>query len=342
MAQWRSPVTSSAFEVAVEARRAAMTSLDVYLAGSLLLLLAKASPFDRDLDVNNECGLDWGAGQAFEHRLNQTRWCLEEGRVLHDKDWQCYDLHSQGPCQEGERIVFMMGTVCPTTTCRRHTDLLGELCTDGKVSHQGQCVDPIDKDFCGVVPGRRLEADPWGNYSCKCSSVLGFVELEGKCWPRFLQGPCQEGDQVTRGDNGEVVCREDSCRPQQGNFLQTDFYLGPGDLCYDLVTIFSKLESENSSLTQEEQDLFRNDPKVVNSPHHGEFVDTRKTQCSGTFCTCKKSFDVTGECEEFVEIDDNRLDVTFNLQEILGQSWNNSSVVGEIINAFENTYSKKR
>lgn len=320
-----------------------MTSLDVYLAGSLLLLLAQASPFDRDLDVNNECGLDWGAGQAFEHRLNQTRWCLEEGRVLHDKDWQCYDLHTQGPCQEGERIVFMRGTVCPTTKCRRHTDLLGELCTDGKVSHQGQCADPMDKDFCGVVPGRRLEADPWGNYSCKCSSVLGFVELEGKCWPRFLQGPCQNGDQVTRGDNGEVLCREDSCRPQDGEFLQTDFYLGPGDLCYDLVTIFSKLESENSSLTQEEQDLFRNDPKVVNSPHHGEFVDTRKTQCSGTFCTCKKSFDVTGECEEFVEIDDDRLDVTFNIQEILGLFWKNSSVVDKLkIEAFENTLSKKR
>ena len=107
--------------------------------------------------------------------------------------------------------------------------------------------------------------------------------------------------------------------------------------------MFSKLESENSSLTQEEQDLFRNDPKVVNSPHHGEFVDTRKTQCPSLFCTCKKSFDLTGECEEFVEIDDNRLDVTFNLQEILGQSWENSSVVGELNKeAFENNFSKKR
>ena len=308
-----------------------MTSPRAFLAGYLLFLPAKASPFDRAQNMNDDCSWDWGAGEAFDHRLNQTRWCWEEGRVLHDMDWQCYDLHSQGPCQEGERIVLMKGTACPTTTCRGYADFSGDLCTDGKVSHQGQCADPADPAVCGVGPGRRLEADPWGNYSCKCSSVLGFVELEGNCWPRFLQGPCQEGRQITRDNDGEVVCREDPCRPPTGNLLRTDFYLGPGDLCFDLFTIFSKLESGKSTLTQEEEDLFRNDPKVVNSPHHGEFVDTRNTECSATHCTCKKSFDETGECQEVVEINNKRFDETFNFLEIIEQSWDNSSVVEEIM-----------
>ena len=70
---------------------------------------------------------------------------------------------------------------------------------------------------------------------------------------------------------------------------------------------------------------------MVNSPHHGEFVDTRNTECSATHCTCKKSFDETGECQEIVEINNKRFDETFNFLEIIEQSWDNSSVVEEIM-----------
>ena len=306
-----------------------MNSPHTYLA--LLLSLACAIPFDRSPVLMDDCSMDWGTGGPFQNRLRGWTHCWAEGRVLHDKDWQCYDLNSQGPCQEGERIVYIKDTVCPSTACRRYTDLSGDLCTDGTVSYQGECTNPKDPAACAVIPGRRLEADPWGNYSCLCSSTLGFVELEGKCWPRYLQGPCALGDQVTKNREGEAVCREDTCTPPSEALLATDFYLGPGNVCFDLATIFSRLASEDFTFTREETDLVEKDPKIVNSPHHGEIVDTRGA-CAATHCTCKRFFNETGECEVEVEIETERFEEIFDMRELICGLHFNSTVIKEIIN----------
>ena len=311
-----------------------MNSPYTYLAGPLLFSLASATPFDRSSAVMDDCTLDWGTGEAFEHRRKQTIWCWAEGRARYDKDWQCYDLNSQGPCEEGSRIVYMEGTVCPVTTCRRYTDLSGDLCTNGTISYQGKCANPKDPAACGLILGRRLEADPWGNYSCQCSSTHGFVELEGKCWPRYLQGPCKMGEQVAKNSEGEVVCREDTCTPPSGALLITDFYLGPGNVCFDLATIFSKLASANLAFTREEADLVEKDSKIVNSPHHGEIVDIRKT-CAATHCTCKRLFEETGECEEPVTINIERFEEAFNILELVGLNFNSTVVEESIIEISE-------
>ena len=318
-----------------------MNSPHPYLAGPLLLSLAWATPFDRAPAPVDDCSLDWGTGEAFQNRLRQTSWCWAEGRVLHDKDWQCYDLHSQGPCQEGERIVYIEDTECPSTECRRYTDLSGDLCTNGTISFEGKCASLKEPAACGMIPGRRLEADPWGNYSCQCSSTLGFVEFEGKCWPRYLQGPCKEGSQVSKNSEGEAVCREDTCMQSSEAVFMTDFYLGPGDVCFDLATIFSKLTSENLTFTTEEADLVEKDPKIVNSPHHGEIVDQRGA-CAATHCTCKRLFEETKECEEPVQVNTERFEETFNILELVGLHFNSTVVEESIIDLTENLISDKR
>ena len=306
-----------------------MSSPLTNLVGPLLFSFTCATPFDRPPALLNECTLDWGTGKVFQNRVWGWRHCWTEGRVLHDKDWQCYDLNSQGPCQEGERIVYIKDTVCPSTECRRYTDLSGDLCNNGTVSYQGNCTNPRDPAVCGLILGHRLEANPWGDYFCQCSSTLGFVKLKGKCWPRYLQGPCALGEQVAKNREGKAVCREDTCTPPSEALLTTDFYLGPGNVCFDLATIFSRLASGNLMFTPEEAVLIEKDPKIVNSPHHGQVVDTRGT-CAATHCTCKRFFMETGECEETVEIETGRLDETFDMLEIIRLNFN-STQVDEII-----------
>lgn len=317
-----------------------MNSLHRYFAGPLLFVLANANPFDISPNMVDDCNWDWGDGEAFQNRLKQTKWCWEEGRVLHDKDWQCYDLHSQGPCKEGERIVYREDTVCPSTACRKYTDLSGNPCTNGTISYQGKCSDPKKPAACGEILGRRLEADPWGNYTCQCSSTLGFVEIEDKCWPRYLQGPCKEGSQVTKDRDGDGVCRKDTCAPPSEAPLVTDFYLGPGNVCHDLATIFSRLTSGKLIFTRDEAALVEKDPKVVKSPHHGAIVDTRGS-CAATHCTCKRSFDENGECEEPVEINTERFEEAFNILELVGQHFNSTIVEESKIEISENIISHR-
>ena len=273
--------------------------------GGPRLTVTFAAPFV-PAPYDSDCHEDWGVGEVFENRKERVEECWKRGKVVHFLNFKCYSLHSQGPCKEGERIVYTKA-VCPTTTCRIYTDSLGDSCPGTTVSFDGSCRDPTDP-ACGSVPGQRLMADIWGDYACRCSSALGFLEVEGSCWPRYLQGPCGEGEQVARGQQGEGVCRPDPCVAFTTNTSKRGFFLGPGGVCHHLTYIYSKFALPNATVlfTQDEISLVKGDARFQ-KPWEDETA-LRVPNCSATHCTCKHKARTTGECLQIGVQDANRFD----------------------------------
>ena len=266
--------------------------------------------------------------------------CWQKGMVLRDTDWLCYELNSQGPCGLGQRIVytkrcqpytshyeykpFCFPSVCPLTTCRLYKDDSNTPCSNNTISYRGNCVNPKDPAACGMVEGRRLVPDLFGEYSCQCSSQLGFLELEGKCWPRYLQGPCEQGHQVAKSSEGKGICREDSC----ASLLEQPLFLGPRDICFQLHWIFSKFFLPNATqvFTPEEMGLFEEDKRITNSSSI-EFSDPAlRLPCGATHCTCKNVARTTGDCLENVDIDPERFDEKFDFNSLIQLSFNSPTV----------------
>ena len=279
----------------------------------MLLFLAtvtSAAPFGEGFGpapYDTNCVSDWGEGEVFEKRRERVRECWRREEVVQFLDFKCYSLHSQGPCGEGERIVYTTA-FCPTTTCRTYTGSSGTPCTAGTITYDGSCQDPDDSAVCGLVRGQRLLADIWGDYTCRCSSALGFLEVEGSCWPRYLQGPCGEGEQVARGQQGEGVCRPDPCVAFTTNTSKRGFFLGPGGVCHHLTYIYSKFALPNATVlfTQDEISLVKGDARFQ-KPWEDETA-LRVPNCSATHCTCKHKARTTGECLQIGVQDANRFD----------------------------------
>ena len=185
---------------------------------------------------------------------------------------------------------------------------------------------PDDKSVCGMVAGRRLVADLFGEYSCQCSSELGFLELDGQCWPRYLQGPCEPGHQVAKNNSdGEVVCREDSC----ASFLDQPLFLGPGDICYRLShLIIGKFSLPNATdiFTPEEKALFEEDERIRNSSSIELSDPALRIPCRATHCTCKNVAKTTGDCLEGVDIDSERFDLEVDFFVNIVNFFNSSTV----------------
>jgi len=258
------------------------------------------------------------------HRVVRTQECWQKGMVLRDTDWLCYDLNSQGPCGFDQRIVYTR-SICPLTTCRSYKDDSNTPCLNNTVSYQGNCVNPEDPASCGLVAGRRLAADIFGEYSCQCSSSLGFLELEGKCWPRYLQGPCNHAEQVAKNGDGKVVCREDSC----SSILDQPLLLGPGDICYQLGWIFHRFLLPNATrlFTLEEMTLFEEDKRIT-STSIGLSDPVLRVPCGATHCTCKNVARTTGDCLEGIDIDPSRFDEKFDFFALVSSF--NSPTVNQI------------
>lgn len=257
--------------------------------------------------INNECREEWG--ERFEATSKVIRECWGRGLVTHDSNFECYTLNSQGPCEEGARIVYKENSTCPQTWCLPYTDQSSTFCSSSNVEFLGSCVDPEDPSLCEHHPGRRLVPDLWGIYSCQCSPSLGFLEIEGECHPKYLQGPCQKGDQVVRGSHGEGVCRHDSCfnfTTINSTMNYKDYYEGLGGICYNLLQLFYlRLESLKSSLSSDEILLFKNDSRFKTSSYE-EATGLSFGACLETHCTCRMVSRNTGDCLETVKLDPNR------------------------------------
>jgi len=296
-----------------------------FLRLTLVASSVLAKPFTLTLEKREQLGMlsdcehDWGptSSKQYMHRVVRTQECWQKGMVLRDTDWLCYKLNSQGPCGPNQRIVYTK-SVCPLTTCALNP------CANNTVSYQGNCVDPEDPASCGIVEGRRLVADLFGEYSCQCASSLGFLELEGKCWPRYLQGPCSHGEQVAKSSDDKVLCREDSC----ASLLGQPLVLGPRDICYQLSWIFSRFLLPNATrlFTPEEKTLFEEDKRITNSSSFELSDPALRLPCGATHCTCKNVARTTGDCLEGVDIVPERFDEEFDFFALLSSSFNSPTV----------------
>ena len=191
-------------------------------------------------------------------------------------------------------------SLCPYTTCREYSDDKNTACSNNTISYQGKCLDPEDPASCGTVAGHRLVPNRFGEYSCQCASALGFLELDGKCWPRYLQGPCGHGYQVAKNNEGEVICRKDPC----AQYTDQPLVLGPSDICYQLRLIFSKFAVQDTArlYTAEETNLFEEDSRITNSSSIQLSDPALRVPCSAVHCTCKNVAKTTGACLEDADI----------------------------------------
>ena len=294
--------------------------------GGPRLTVTFAAPFV-PAPYDSDCHEDWGVGEVFENRKERVEECWKRGKVVHFLNFKCYSLHSQGPCKVGERIVYTKA-VCPTTTCRIYTDSLGDSCPGTTVSFDGSCRDPTDP-ACGSVPGQRLMADIWGDYACRCSSALGFLEVEGSCWPRYLQGPCGEGEQVARDQQGEGVCRPDPCVAFTTATGKQGFFLGPGGVCHHLTYIYSKFALPNAStlFTQDEISLVKEDARLQRP---WDEVTASRAPCAATYCTCKQLARTNGECLQKGIQEPDRFNENVDFLKDLGLGFEESSLVKKI------------
>ena len=182
-----------------------------------------------------DCEEDWGQGEVFEWRKMLNVRCWSSGQVLFEPLWTCSPLNTRGPCKDGEQLVYRK-TRCPATKCRFYSE-------DPESGPSANCTEP----------GQRMVADPYGDYSCRCDARLGFLELAGSCQPRYLQGPCQPGHQVTRDG-----CREDTCASLANTTMAKDWVLGPNNVCFNLLQLVYKATTRN--ITAAEKALFEDDP----------------------------------------------------------------------------------
>ena len=203
------------------------------LRASLLLPLLLAVPCL--CQPMGDCAEDWGEDAVFQNRMMAHASCWSSGQALYELTWTCSSLNTRGPCKEGERLVYKR-TLCPATECRFYPE------DPESGASGGQCTEP----------GQRMVADPYGDYSCQCDARLGFLELGGSCQPRYLQGSCQPGHQVTRDG-----CREDTCASLSNTTMAKNWVLGPNNVCFNLLELVYKATIRN--ITAKEKALFEGD-----------------------------------------------------------------------------------
>jgi hypothetical protein len=219
-----------------------------------------------------DCEEDWGEEGVFQNRMMAHASCWSSGQALWDLLWTCSTLNTRGPCKEGERLVYKR-TRCPATKCRFYPE-------DPESGASATCTEP----------GRRMVPDHFGDYSCQCDARLGFLELGGSCQPRYLQGSCQPGQQVTRGG-----CREDTCASLNNATMAKDWVLGANNVCFILLKLVYDATKATRNLTAEEKALFEGDGRVVESSYK-EIVLFSAGGSSDTFSNCKNVASLTGEC----------------------------------------------
>lgn len=270
----------------------------------------------------DQCKDTWDT--TFRARVSGHWSCWSQGLVLDETSFDCYKLHSRGPCEEEARLVYHRNETCPRTWCRPYP------CPSPTVSTtNGSCVPP--HSVCVNQPGKRYEADLWGEYSCQCSASLGFLEMEGQCYPQYLQGPCQEGQHVVRGERGEGECRQDSCFDVvTKNTSDKDWYQGPdGENCKSLIRLFFVRLVNSTSLTKEERMLYEKDPRYLRSSWCNVNL-LSVGSCTHCNCVSGEVSKETGDCIETVKVEHKKRMFSFEkLQMFLDtlESETNNSVI---------------
>ena len=150
---------------------------------------------------------------SLEESIQRSKECIKKGQVANYINFMCYDLNSEGGCGEGQRRVLIKGNNCAETKCINNKVNETIPCRDGEIAYEGKCLKDGDRNVClKAGRGRALHADLYGGVSCDCAVHYGFLEMDGECYPEYLQGKCPEGKHVRRMDGSfKGECMKHSC-----------------------------------------------------------------------------------------------------------------------------------
>ena len=153
---------------------------------------------------SDECQLE-----EFRKRIKE---CFKNGMVVNRETFKCLEVNSKGGCGEGERLVLREDSDCKASKCLANKDREGNPCPEGSLAYKGSCKLRDSKTACKDAGlGKRLQADLYGEVSCRCAADLGYVDVDGECYHEYQRGPCNYGKQLVRDGTLGGKCRTDTC-----------------------------------------------------------------------------------------------------------------------------------
>ena len=81
---------------------------------------------------------------SIKERIKQ---CLQLGKVVQMQTFECYDVNSQGGCDEGERLVVIRESECGATKCVKNI-ADGRPCSDELLAYNRGCENSGSKSAC--------------------------------------------------------------------------------------------------------------------------------------------------------------------------------------------------
>ncbi|XP_023344856.1 uncharacterized protein LOC111714070 [Eurytemora carolleeae] len=144
--------------------------------------------------------------------------CLSNDKVYWPEDNKCYDLLSSGPCSSGEWLVLDVEV------------------RDGDC----QCKVALAAAQDGICePGEQLLLDPFGFGVCGCitSPPHATWPNDGKCYPLYTRGPCDEGYQLTMSPSRlEPSCSPSLCGDERSVLYEDGecYFLGTKGPCAEV------------------------------------------------------------------------------------------------------------
>ena len=145
--------------------------------------------------------------------------CLGQEKVYWPADNSCRSLLERGPCGEAEWLVVRGRTVsCQPRRCPcdpgapelcevelkgRQNSSCGDRCVVGRAA--------VQEGLC--APGEELLVSPggWGECGCQTQPPHLTWPQDGRCYSVFTRGPCQPGQVLVLGEEGEPTCEEAEC-----------------------------------------------------------------------------------------------------------------------------------
>merc|ERR1719318_1028907 len=96
--------------------------------------------------------------------------------------------------------------------CVENRSADGKPCKESLLAYKGKCQPLGTKTACqGEALGKRLDDGMFDTVECRCSMDLGYVDVNGSCYHEYFRGPCSEGWQIVRTEDGGWKCIEDKC-----------------------------------------------------------------------------------------------------------------------------------
>jgi hypothetical protein len=201
--------------------------------GSLLSSQANESQISErwDLPVDDSTALTAGEES-----------CLSKEQVYWPDDKLCYSLLTQGPCQAKEWLVLSRSNngvqvVCAHRPCPCDPAAT-ELCEVELEDGPCQCkvaLAAAQDGLCDI--GEQLLVNPFGFGECGCVTSPPHTSWpgDGRCYPVYSQGPCEQGFILTISDSSlEPTCQPSLCPEGKVLYAGDCHYLGYQGACQEL------------------------------------------------------------------------------------------------------------